>query len=264
MVNEICDDSIPDKDIWKTQTLIDMQKFEDELNNKIKGLNCILEIVNNYKEFEPVIKQIEDIIDTIFVNISHIDNFKKFINDMPISNLIKRKNIILNTKINVLVDIPNEIKMIDIKGVIKIILNNGADIHANGEYVLQHSSYEGYLDIVECLIKYGADIHADNDYALSLASCNGKIDVVKCLLSHGADIHASNDSALIDASGNGYLDIVKILIKYAANIHANNDDALCDASRNGHLDIVKYLIEQGQIFMRMMIMLLHMLLNMVN
>jgi len=40
---------------WRNQALIQMQKFEDKLNNKIKGLNCIIEMSNNNKS---VIKEI--------------------------------------------------------------------------------------------------------------------------------------------------------------------------------------------------------------
>jgi hypothetical protein len=43
-----------------------MNKFEDKLNNKIKELNCIMEIIiNNYKGLDSVIKQVEDVIPSL-------------------------------------------------------------------------------------------------------------------------------------------------------------------------------------------------------
>jgi hypothetical protein len=144
-------------DDWKKQTLIEMKKFEDKLNNKIKGLNCIMEMTNYHRE---ITKQIEDIIDTIYVDISHIYNFNQMSNDndIPISNIIKRKNQILNNKSVMYINTNNLdkhlIECIDI-----IIANNG-DIHTDNDDVLIWASKDGYLDIVKCLIKYGSNIHA--------------------------------------------------------------------------------------------------------
>jgi hypothetical protein len=86
---------------WKRQILTKMENFRSTLLNKISRLNCIIEIIIiiNKIEYNSIIKQIEDIIDTIFVNISHIDNFNQFIDNIPISSIIKRKNKILNTSI---------------------------------------------------------------------------------------------------------------------------------------------------------------------
>jgi hypothetical protein len=113
-------------DGWKKQTLLQMKNFEDKLNNKIKGLNCIAELLNNRE----IIKQIDDIIDTIYVDISHIYNFNKIINDndLPISNIIKRKNKILNSNTIIQIEFDNDISIINI---INIIISNDANIHAH-------------------------------------------------------------------------------------------------------------------------------------
>jgi ankyrin repeat protein len=259
---KICDDhvycnecEIPnglymDIDDWKKRTLIEMQKFEDKLNNKIKGLNCIIEIVNNHRE---ITKQIEDIMDTVFVDISHIYNFNKFIDDIPISNLIKRKNQILNNKpikpLDIIDNIPRHLTEF-----INMIINNDGDIHAtiNAEMSVGHkndvlgwASVNGHLAIVECLIKYGADIHANDDKALKIASYNGKLAIVECLISHGANIHSNDDYALTVSCRNHHLDVIECLIKHGADIHVDNDWVFRYAAGSGHLAVVKILIKNG-------------------
>lgn len=96
-------------------------------------------------------------------------------------------------------------------------------------------------DTIIRLIQEGADIHADGDYALQWASGNGHVEVVKLLIEHGADIHASNDNALQWASKYGHVEVVKLLIEHGADIHANNDLALKGASEKGQVEVVKLL-----------------------
>jgi hypothetical protein len=215
---------------WKKQTLIEMQKFEDKLNNKIKGLNCICEIINNHVDNNSIIKQIEDIIDTIYVDISHIYNFNQLINDLPTSNIIKRKNIILNKPINIISDIL-PIHLIEF---IDIIVKNDGDIHADDDFAFRYASFK-------YLISHGANIHAKNDSAFIWASNNGHLAVVECLLSHGVDVHTYNDRALIWACYMGHLEVVKCLIFHDANVHVDNGCALKIASCNGHLAVAEYL-----------------------
>jgi len=128
---------------------------------------------------------------------------------------------------------------------IKELVEDGADIHVNNDFILRMASTNGYLDIVKYLISQGANIHSSNDYVLCCASYRGHLDVVKCLIEHGADIHARNDLALVWASMSGHIEIVKYLVEQGADIHAENDQALRWASEKGHLEIVKYLVEQG-------------------
>ena len=125
--------------------------------------------------------------------------------------------------------------------VIKELIDEGANIHADDDYALRLASYDGHLDIVEFLVEKGANIHACDDYALQLASKYGHLDIVKFLVDRGADVHADDDYAVRGASGNGHLDIVKFLVEKGANIHACDDYALWLASENGHLAVVKYL-----------------------
>ena len=271
----ICNEShtIYTMDEWKKQTLIQMEEFRDKLNNKIKELNCITEItmINHCDNTNPIIKQIEDIIDIIFVDITHIDNFNKLINDnnIPISHIIKRKNKIFSNKIGINLDIPstNEFEsLVNIiikhgidkalthaseKGyldVVKIIIKYGANVNVNNNYSLRWASINGHFDIVEYLVLHGADIHSNNDYTLRYASHKGNKATLEYLIEHGADIHAKNDKALRLASMNGHLDVVECLILHGADVHVNNEQALKLACENNHLDVVECIIKNGADF----------------
>ena len=124
---------------------------------------------------------------------------------------------------------------------IEMLINDGADVHAKGDYALRFAAKNGYHNIVKLLIKHGADIHAENDYALRWAAENGHYGTVKLLLKHGADIHANKDTALRWATENGRYKVVKLLLNNGANIHANNDDALRWAKYNGDEKMIKLL-----------------------
>jgi hypothetical protein len=124
--------------------------------------------------------------------------------------------------------------------VVKYLVENGADIHANNGYALKYASQHGYLEVVKFLVENGADIHVGNDCALRCASF-GRLDIVKYLVEHGADIHADNDYALKYASQHGYLEVVKFLVENGADIHVGNDYAFRYAFANKHLEVVEYL-----------------------
>ena len=68
--------------------------------------------------------------------------------------------------------------------------------------------------VVKELIEEGANIHANRDYAFRYASDNGHTETVKVLLKHGADVHAYDDEALKWASNNGHTETVRLLKEY--------------------------------------------------
>ena len=94
---------------------------------------------------------------------------------------------------------------------VKHAVEHGADIHADNK-ALQNAAWSGHLDVVKYLVEQEANIHANDEYALRWAAYNGHFDVVKYLIEHGADIHAENEDALRSAALEGHLDIVKYLI----------------------------------------------------
>ena len=68
---------------------------------------------------------------------------------------------------------------------LRLLVKQGADIHARNNYALRRAAYKGHLEIVKFLVKQGADIHALNDYALRRAACSGQLEVVMYIKSLG-------------------------------------------------------------------------------
>ena len=58
---------------------------------------------------------------------------------------------------------------------------------------LRIASEHGNTDTVRLLLEKGANIHADNDIALRYASMNGHTDTVILLLQKGANVHGEDD-----------------------------------------------------------------------
>ena len=91
--------------------------------------------------------------------------------------------------------------------------SQGKDLN---DLLIEESSL-GNINHIKLLLEKGADIHAENDGALRWAAAYGHRDVVELLLEKGANIRAENDSALRRAAVNGYRDVVELLLKRGAN-----------------------------------------------
>ena len=126
-------------------------------------------------------------------------------------------------------------------GVIKKLIEEGANIHAGNDNVLKWASKNGYLDVIKFLEAKGLYIHTCNDSALYFASEYGHLNVVKFLVEKQVDIHAEDDYAFRLASKKGHLNIVRFLIEKGADIHAKDGYALKWARTFNHLNVVKFL-----------------------
>ncbi|KAH8695893.1 ankyrin repeat-containing domain protein [Phaeosphaeriaceae sp. PMI808] len=148
--------------------------------------------------------------------------------------------------------------LLNLRGVVKLLLEKGADVHAQGGWygnALQAASAKGHEQIVKLLLDQGADVHAQvgRGYgnALNAASAGGHEQVVKLLLDQGADVHAQGrgyGNALQAASLKGHEQVVKLLLDQGANVHAQGGiygNALHAASVGGHEQVVKLLLDQG-------------------
>ena len=126
----------------------------------------------------------------------------------------------------------------------KIMLNNDGSIdNINNQFL--KASQRGYPDIIKLLINLGANVHAQNNKAVISASQNGHSSVVKLLIESGADIHVRDNQAIISASWQGHLSVIKLLIESGADINARDNEAIISASLRGHSSVVKLLIESG-------------------
>jgi hypothetical protein len=101
---------------------------------------------------------------------------------------------------------------------VKLLLENNANVHSDNDYALRCASYEGHDKVVKLLLENGADIHAKNDLSLKWASGCGHNKVVKLLLENGADVHVDDDLSLKWASYYGYDKVVKILKEYIEKV----------------------------------------------
>jgi hypothetical protein len=58
------------------------------------------------------------------------------------------------------------------------------------DYALFMAMKCGHIDIVKCLLEHGANIHVENDYILRSSAENGCLDDVKYFIGQGADVNA--------------------------------------------------------------------------
>jgi hypothetical protein len=73
-------------------------------------------------------------------------------------------------------------------------------------FALVWASKRGRNEVAEILLDAGADIHAQDDFAVRMAATEGPVSTIKLLMSRGADIHVGNNWALRSAAVNGQRD----------------------------------------------------------
>jgi ankyrin repeat protein len=86
---------------------------------------------------------------------------------------------------------------------VRYLVNQGADIHANDDKALRCSARYGHLEVVRYLVGQGANIHANDDEALLCSARNGRLEVVRYLVGQGADINILNIYGIIKLSSSG-------------------------------------------------------------
>ena len=144
-----------------------------------------------------------------------------------------------------------------ISGVLKMLLNKGANVNAGGgDYgsAISAASHNGHEGIVRLLLEKGANVDAEGGRygnALSAASRRGHEGVVRLLLEKRASVNArcgEFGNALSAASYGGEEEVVRFLLEKGANVNAEGGEignALSAASLEGHEGIVRLLLEKG-------------------
>ena len=131
---------------------------------------------------------------------------------------------------------------------VALLLDRGADVHAEDDDALANSAYEGHLDTVTLLLDRGADVHAQDEDAIVCAAKRGHLEVVVRLLERGADVNGNNGPRPLAAAAMwGELEAVALLLDRGADIHADNNCALHWARQEGHAAIVALLLERGAV-----------------
>lgn len=143
-------------------------------------------------------------------------------------------------------------------GIVRTLLNAGADINARSKYgdtALTAATYFCHPNVTDFLLENGADVNVKNEgfgsTPLMLAVECGDLTSVKALIKKGANVNEKNKkgmTALIPASVKGHTEIVQALLEAGANTEETWEEetvALYEAAQQGHDSIVKLLIDKG-------------------
>lgn len=150
----------------------------------------------------------------------------------------------------------NDIRIID------LLINHGADIHADNDYALRMSFYnvnyhksiiisdfEERYNIVEYFVKRGANVNTDNDYIIRYIcyhAHNNVYNILNLLIKHGSNIHADDDFALRTlCHKHDNLESIGILLETGANPNAKSGEPIKSAILNKDSDVLKLLIKYG-------------------
>jgi ankyrin repeat protein len=120
---------------------------------------------------------------------------------------------------------------------VKLLLENGADVHADVDRALRTAVISNKSEVVKLLLEKGADVHAADSYAIRTACYYGYLEITKLLVEHGADVH-SNDFCLKQACYFGHLEMVKLLVAHGSSIE---HESINIAKERGHFEVVTYL-----------------------
>ncbi|KAJ7291164.1 ankyrin repeat-containing domain protein [Mycena rebaudengoi] len=129
-------------------------------------------------------------------------------------------------------------------GLVCLLLDKGADIHARNNGALREAAKAGNTEVVQLLLKHGANVNAADEHtgsALEAAACwDGRylreagywteptfvarrLQLVRLLLNKGADVHVRNDGALRAAHKAGYTEVMQLLVENGANVNAADE-----------------------------------------
>lgn len=159
---------------------------------------------------------------------------------------------------------------------IKLLLDHGADIHAENDFMLRNACLCGKIEIVKLLLQYDADITVLDYEALDNACwCRDIVDLLlmhniydKCALYYaiyyGASVEVvrsilavtslvdykvkmwymyhDSDMLLRHACDISNIEVIRVLIEHGADIHNLNDCCFRLAVYKGKIDLVKYFL----------------------
>lgn len=128
---------------------------------------------------------------------------------------------------------------------VALLLQKGANVHAQDDEALIRASHSDNIDLVSVLLINGANVHAQDDDALCGASRNGNISIIKILLTNGANVHVKKDTPFRFACMENHFECASFLLTNGANIHAENDEALKKACFYDYYNIVELLLTNG-------------------
>lgn len=140
-------------------------------------------------------------------------------------------------------------------GLTKEILSRlaaGADVNEeneSGETALMMAAEQGYLKLVKLLLDRGADLTAQGLPALSSAARRGRLNVVKFFVERGVDVSQEGRGPdLIGVVQNRHPDLLRYLLDHGADVNAHDSvgwTVLMEAANVDRMDMVELLLEHG-------------------
>lgn len=134
------------------------------------------------------------------------------------------------------------------------LLRNRSNILKRNKYgdsAIMAAAFRGHAGIVRRLLDAGADIRNDGWNALHYSAYNGQAEIVRLLVERNADLDAAapnGQTALMLAASTGRLAVVKILVDADADMDLEDYEgrtAIMLAEKAGHMDVVEYLRHEG-------------------
>ena len=185
--------------------------FESAENCDLDIIKLLLEYTDD--KYKNTIKIPNNILENIVVK-KDIETLKVFIKNNIFSPNNKWKNwydekILRYAIINNVYDI------------VKLLIDNGVDIHVRGEYALGTACMEGHIDIVKLLVKHGANVHGDyssdseirDEYPVGVSLYNNDYELAKYLIDQGADPNNASHTFINKALKEGTPKIKELLKK---------------------------------------------------
>ena len=127
--------------------------------------------------------------------------------------------------------------------IVEFMINQGVDIHFDGEYPLMQAIDTESVDMIKLLIKHGADVNYKGE-PLIRAIKNRSLDIVKLLIDLGALYNIDDHNPLVFAAEFGRDVIVEYFLTWLG-MNKYLEEALKQAAIYGHYEIVKMLVENG-------------------
>ena len=229
---------------FKLLLILDSEYNLEEINDKWRVKHILIKEYILENEINELIKNL--ISESIVINqkyvefISNNTNIKLSHNREIIKKLLSHGHYYLAIKIilNIIDNIDKINEQFGYSDIAKLLVDLGADIHAQDNRAIIMVTYDDHVDIVKLLVDSGANVHSQNSQAIILAS-NDHLSVVKLLTKLGEDVRSQNNRSITTSSLHyGPFSMVKLSIDSGADIRTQNNQAIIYASLKGYLSVV--------------------------
>jgi len=250
--------STPDGLITNDNKILNMSRFfELDKNNQLRGvqyiasineLDCFINIISTLENFDLAYD------DYVLLKIASANNAYDILRyliqnsvDVTACNNVAIKIVIWNTCC-FSIDI--------IERMLVMLIENGADIHVDNDFLLQQSIKNQKLETIKILVQYGANIHTNN--LLRIVYEHIDQNILQYLIDSGMPIDPISLPDIIKKciyknsqvfQNNRYRGIIKILLPYCIDysdiFHPN---VLINAIKSGSFKLVKLLTDYGADF----------------